>query len=228
LKDINLVPKSYLLAGRRKIKRLGTIIGVITGSIIIAACVIIPLFYKYSLQKQLDTINNGIEETTGYKTAEQKFKEILKRYSDRESIANGLDGKGLSAVTLLEKIEKGVPEKLFITKLNVGSENENKVRITLTGISATEDDIASFVLHLREGNYFSDIVISSVKRTTTQESPSSVNALLKNTIPGSTAVKQGNNEALSKTASADGKTQPTLPAFVCFNFNISMCLKTGI
>lgn len=228
MKDINLVPKSYLLAGQRKIKRVRKIITVITGSIIIALCVIIPLSYKYSLQKQLDTINMSIEETSGYKTAEQKLQEIKQRCSERENTANGLAGSGISTIALLGRIEKVIPWRLFITKLNAGSDNGGKVRVTLTGISATEDDIASFAFYLREDNYFSDIVISSVRKTTAYNGTVPLSAIIRNKNTGSTGIKTDENETADKTASAPDKAGSTPSAVVCFSFNMSMYIKDGI
>ncbi len=234
MKDLNLIPKSYILAKRRKVKRARTIITAAICIIIVAVCVIIPLFLKHNLQKQLNAANLKVEETSGYKISQQRLDNIKQKYSERETIANGLAKYGLSAVTLLEKIEKGVTEKLFITNLDVGGEGGDKVQVSLVGIAATEDDIASFVLHLREDKYYSDIFISSIKKTGVQNSSSS-NAIIGNTIktgdkdegikptPRKAQASKKNNEK-NKTVEKIQST-PTPDNSTCYTFNISLYLK---
>ncbi len=201
MKDLNLIPKSYILARHKKAKRVRTVMVAVLCSMAAAVCIAVPLFLKLNLQKQVNEINMKIEASNGYRITQERLNDIKERYNEREKTAGDLEKYEFSAVSLLKGIESGVPEKLFISSLNVGSENEGKVQITLAGTCATEDDVASFVNHLRKDNYYSDIIISSLKKISlVQSSPSPKSA---------TGVDSGDKAA----------------DITCFNFNINLYLE---
>lgn len=206
MKDLNLIPKSYILEKqKRKNRILRTAAGICVGIVSIALFAI-PLYMKHTLQLEVDSYNKKAAQTDRYKVLLDRLDAVKQKFNEREKTAGSIGKDLFSAVTLLERLEKGIPERLYVTDLNIGSQNGGQVEITLAGICATEKDLASYVTNLREENYFSNIAISSIKKS---------EALLNlNSMPA--VVKNSDNRSLG-----DEKGEISRH----FNFNLSLCLK---
>ncbi len=206
MKDLNLIPKSYILAKQKRKSMLRRTIAFICGSIAAAVLILIPVYIKHNLQLEVDSYNKKAAQTDGNKVLLDKLDAVKQKFSEREKIAAGFNKDLFSAVTLLERLEKSVPHKLFVTELNIGSQNGGQVEITMAGMCATEYELASFITNLRGENYFSDITISSIKKSEALFNLASLPSAVEN----------------SSSASLENEKEKISPHF---DFNISLRLK---
>lgn len=174
MKDLNLVPKSYILQKKRKEKKLYySIIGVIF-AVFLAVFVTLPILIKQNHQYRFNMLDMYIKETNNYLEIEKEFKTLEGLCLQREEAAGNLAKMGTSMVTLMERVERCAPKRLFIMNFTVNSTNIGEVEVLLSGVSASQDEIASFVNHLRKDNYFSSVEITVVNRAVTNSVESSL------------------------------------------------------
>lgn len=170
MKDLNLVPKSYILQKKKRTKRLYYgLLGVII-VIFFAVFITIPVLIKHNLQKRLEVLEMYIKETNRYIEIEEQLLVLKILCGQREDEAKRLSKLGMDIVTVMERVEKCAPEKLFILSFNVSSNQNGSVEISLNGISESEDEIATFANYLRKDGYFSNVDIKAVNKVLTLDS----------------------------------------------------------
>lgn len=170
MKDLNLIPKSYLRAKAKKVKRIYRVIVIFAAVLILAASIALPLGRRFKLEWDKNNIVKQVNETSGYVEKEKELKIIKDQYAEREKEAGELIKSGADVITILNKIEKASPQNFFIQSLNVmeSGNQSDIVQVTINCISKTEDDVASFVNYLRSDSYFENVVLNSIKKMTVQ------------------------------------------------------------
>jgi len=171
LKDLNLVPKEYLLKNRRKKKVfLYSIAGVFLASML-AVFVTEPLLTGYNLRRKFSILDKQIKESVNYVEIEREFSQLQNVYMQREDEAKALMSMGFSITSLIETIEKYMPEKLFTMNLSVNNTSTG-TNVILRGVSASENELASFISHLRNSSVFDSVELTTVNRKVTNVSTS--------------------------------------------------------
>ncbi|MCX7920416.1 MAG: PilN domain-containing protein [Clostridia bacterium] len=165
MKDLNLIPKSYLQARKNKIRKMYYTLAVAGGGIILILALALPLQQRFKLQYERDKIDRSVRETSKYITIESQLNAIKELYKQREDEAGRLMKYGVDVAAILEKVERSLPEKLFIKSMDIGAEEGSEdIQVKLECISESEDEISTFVTYLRSEKYFENIVVYSVKR----------------------------------------------------------------
>ncbi|MDP4180211.1 MAG: PilN domain-containing protein [Bacillota bacterium] len=228
MKDLNLIPKSYYLKKRKNEKRRIKILTAFLLSIVVVSVIIFPMYYKLNLQKQIDRIQNEVEETTGYKINQQKLDDINQKLAILEKEADKLSKNTFSSIKLIDKIRDSIPKKLFITDLSITNKNDGTVVINLVGNSSTEDDIVAFLYHLRKDDFFDNIYISSIQKIQTESAVKTPSASAPNSLSVKTnnktnaKVKPKNNKLSVKSAANKNLTNTINKNLESYNFDMSM------
>lgn len=211
MKDLNLIPRSYILEKRKRIKRFYNILA-ISGIVIVIACMVIfPLGMRYKLILQKNALDRQVKETNNYVAIEKQMNTVQELYKLREDEGNKLEESGIDVKSVFEGIEKALPEKLFITSFGVGN-NAGASQVTLSGIASSEDDIATFVKYMREDGHFKNVLVSGLNKMQAQSPAASV---------GSVLAGEAVNPANPGTAGVN------IQGKISYSFNIIIYLKAG-
>lgn len=164
MKDLNLVPKSYIL--KRK-KRKTMVFYSFFSLVIVAAIAVIvlmPVLKIQSLKSRVVFLELNAKEISKYTSIEREFNVLKNMYLQRENEAKRLSYSGIDLLTIIEKLESYLPERIFIQSIVANNQSE----ITIRGIAAAEEEIATFSEYISKDEYFSSIKIKSLnsKHTT--------------------------------------------------------------
>ncbi|TYQ13352.1 UNVERIFIED_CONTAM: fimbrial assembly protein PilN [Acetivibrio alkalicellulosi] len=168
MKDLNLVPKSYIEKKKRKAEWVYITIVVIIMLGVFSAFTYHPYTTKNNLNKSIKTLETQINSTRMYLQIEEEFNVLKKIYNDRVEEANKIFNIGINYIDVINSIERSMPEKLFIVSLSTETNSKGDTVVSLLGICESYDDIASFVRHLKEDNLFSDVYLTTVTSANNQ------------------------------------------------------------
>ncbi|MDQ2085289.1 PilN domain-containing protein [Herbivorax sp. ANBcel31] len=162
MKDINLVPKSYIQKKKRKSEIIQfSIIGVIIVSIFLVH-IFIPVLTKRNLNNRIEILKTQINEMNTYIEIKEEYKIIESMYNQRKATAENLSSVGLDSLKIIERIEESVPEELFIISFSIDNISSKEKVVSLLGVCESYDDIASFANYLKKHKSFSDVYILNV------------------------------------------------------------------
>jgi len=162
LKDLNLVPKSYIL---KKKKRKAMVFYSIFSVAIVAAVIVIvlmPVFKIQSLKSRMAFLDLNEKEVSKYISVEREFNVLKNMYLQRENEAKRLLVSGIDLLEIIEKLEGHLPERIFLKSLVAQKGGNNQIEITIRGIADSEEEIATFSRYISEDDYFSSIKIKSI------------------------------------------------------------------
>ena len=170
MKDLNLVPKSYYINIKRKQRRLYYILFGLIYLALIAFLTVTPVLTKKNLIEKLNLLEDNANEATLKMQRKVQFEYIKELVDMRELEAVRLSHHGVNLLTILEKIELNMPERMVVLNFKTSNTTENDVEIMLTGSAASENDIAAFISRLRKEGYFSGADIVSVSKVSVNSS----------------------------------------------------------
>ena len=161
MKDLNLIPKSYLLIRKNKIKKAYLSFLILVIGFILAVAYITPTIYQMNLKRDMQLLQDQVNQSSSYVAIENKFNSLVQAVGIREQ-----EGKNLSIIhsdfsAILSNIENAAPDKLFIETMTTSNENNNPT-INLKGSADNEYTVASFVRNIIDDGYFKDIQIKSI------------------------------------------------------------------
>jgi len=165
LKDINLLPKYYILEKQNKAKRYKITMTLIIALTLLSASIAYPLLVKYSLILQRDTILTQIKVSNNYVEAEKQFSLIKGLYNNRMETGDSLRQKGINLLVIFDKLEKALPENFYIVSIALSESENAAVKITLEGISSSSEGVATFVKNIRSDEYFGNVSLSSLLKS---------------------------------------------------------------
>lgn len=177
MKDLNLVPKSYYAKKKEKKRKLYYIIFGVIFVLCFGYFAISPLVTKNSLNQKLGELDSKGREINAYNETIVQFNTIKEMVNQRETEAVGLASKGIDVLTIIEKIEANMPDKMFVLNFIALAGKSNDAEIMLKGSSVSEDDIAAFVSRIRDEGYFSGVDIISVNKSSSKSSISVVDTV---------------------------------------------------
>jgi Tfp pilus assembly protein PilN len=160
LKDLNLIPKSYLQVKKEKIKKAYLSFVILIIGFLFAIGYIIPTVYEFNLKKVNNTLQGQVFQSSGYVATENKLNSLKQAVEVREQ-----EGKNLSLIQndylkIQNIIEKATPDRLFIKSMT--SVCNNNIAINITGTAENENIVASFVRNMQDEGYFKNIKITSI------------------------------------------------------------------
>lgn len=164
MKDLNLVPKSYYINKKRKQMRLYSILFVVIYLVLVGVLTVTPLLTKKTLNEKLKLLEEKVNDINLDMQKKAQFEYIKGLVNTRELEAARLSRKGVNLLTILEKIEQSMPERMFVMNFKTTNSAVNDIEIMLTGSAASEIDIAAFISRIRKEGYFTGADIISVNK----------------------------------------------------------------
>lgn len=162
MKDLNLIPSSFTIDRRNRIKKTYLSILIICIGFVSVLSYVVPTFYEYRLKDEKSILERQVSETSNFVKMEKEFDSLKAAVEARESEGQLLSKKKLDVLGIVKAIETACPEKLFIQKFDSSGNNDSDVKIALKGVADNEEIIASFLRNLMDDDYFSEVKVSSV------------------------------------------------------------------
>lgn len=167
MKDINLVPKSYILKKKRHKMIIFYSIFSVVVAVALTFVILLPIFKIQSLKSTLTYYELKAKEASKYIETKNEFDMFKSIYLKRENEANRLSKSGVDMLKIIERLESYLPDKIFIQNLLVSTGENGKAEITIKGNAFSEKEIASFSDQISKDGYFSGINIRNVTRLQT-------------------------------------------------------------
>lgn len=160
MKDLNFIPKKYLIKQQNKERSTMLILGIGGFGIILGISVLVPFWTTYTLETDLDGWKKKVIESNNFVNTENQFNKIKEIYKTREVTVANLTDKNININEILSKLEGICPKNVAIAKLNVDFTNEQNVQVLVNCEAKGEEDIASFVNNIKKDEYFKDMQFS--------------------------------------------------------------------
>lgn len=167
MKDLNLIPKSYIADKKNKVKKTYFSIIILIAGFVFALGYIVPTIYQMSLAKNRDTLQAQVNETTNFVNIQNKFASLKAAVQQREDTGKQLAAYNNDVLAVINVLERACPEFVAFTTMTTTAEN-NTVKISLKGYANTEFTIASFIRNLSNEDYFNTIDLTSVVKNQSQ------------------------------------------------------------
>jgi hypothetical protein len=165
LKDLNLIPKTYIVEKKNKIKKAYLSILILCIGLIALAVYLAPTIYEMRLKSDKSLLEQQVLQTNSYVALDKDFNTLKQAVESREQEGKLLDRKKLDMLGIVTAIEDASPEKLFILKLDTTGEDESNVKIALNGVADNQEIIASFIRNLVDDNYFKKVGLATVQKS---------------------------------------------------------------
>ncbi len=162
MKDLNLIPASYVFEKKNKYKKASLSILIIVLGIGFVSAYLIPTFYEYKLKNERDTLKQEVAKTNTYVAQLKEFNTLKQAVEARENEGKGLSQKQFSSLGIINAIEKASPEKVFIQKMDISGESETDVKVTISCVAENEETVASFIRNIKDDAYFNKIGLSTI------------------------------------------------------------------
>lgn len=167
MKDLNLVPKSYFQKRRQRKKIIFYCLFSAVIAVAIAVIMLMPVLKIQNLRSRLASLDLRAKETSMYIETENEFNAVKSIYLQRENEAKRLAKSGLDMLTIIEKLESYLPDRIFIQNISVGKGKSDQVDISIRGIAGSEEEIATFYDYVSKDGYFNSIRIGAVSNLQT-------------------------------------------------------------
>ncbi len=162
MKDLNLIPRNFLLEKKNKVKKTYLSILILIIGFMAAMSYILPTVYEINLKTEKKELETQVLQTNNYVEMEKEFSSLLKAVENRELEGKALSDKNFNAMDVVSAIEFAVPEKLFIKQFETSGENLSDIKISLKGVAENEEIIASFIRNLMSDGYFKSVFLSNI------------------------------------------------------------------
>ncbi len=162
MKDLNLIPKSFILEKKNKVKKAYLSVLILFIGFIAALAYILPTVYEYNLTSEKKSVEERVNQTNNYVEIENEFNSLKNAIEMREKEGKLLARKELDALGIVNAIEAAVPEKLFIQNAQISGESGSDLKIVLKGAAENDGVIASFIRNLMEDGYFKTVTLTSI------------------------------------------------------------------
>ncbi|MEN8907076.1 MAG: PilN domain-containing protein [Clostridiales bacterium] len=164
MKDINLIPKSYFDAKKKKKRKVYISIGIFMFCIVFILAFVIPIVKQKTYETHLKKITEKAEKTSGYIDKTNVLDEFHQIYNDRKDVASKIFTFNNNEIKLFKNIEDSRPENVFIMSYKMSGESKEERILILNCISDNEEEVITFIANLRENEFFNKISISSLNK----------------------------------------------------------------
>lgn len=160
MKDLNLIPRSFKIQKKNRIKKIYLSILIISIGFFAALAYIIPVVYENNLKSEKILLEQQVSQTHNYVEMEKEFNSLKSAVEQREKEGKLLASKKVDMPEILNAIELAAPDKLFIQ--NIDTSGEAVLEISLKGVAENERIIASFIRNLMDDGYFEEVTLSNI------------------------------------------------------------------
>jgi len=163
---INLLPKQEIKEARGRGEFF-------IGLLALLAVLGVILATHYSQKNKINSVQDQIKVTekkiASLKDVEKKvdeFKAKNKELERRIKVIVELEKKRSGPLFVMESLSKSIPEKAWINKISSKGSNA-----TISGIAWNEFTVADFMQALQNSNYFKNVNLKVIKKTTVNKLP---------------------------------------------------------
>ncbi|PYG85642.1 fimbrial assembly protein PilN [Ruminiclostridium sufflavum DSM 19573] len=164
MKDLNLIPASYVFEKKNRYKKASLSILVIFAGVVVVSAYAFPTIYEYGLKNEKDMLLQQVAGTSAYVAQVNEFNTLKQAVEAREKEGTALAQRQINVLKIINAIEYASPERLFIQKLDASGESEADVKVSLSCVAENEEAIASFVRNLKDDAYFKTIGLAAIAK----------------------------------------------------------------
>jgi Tfp pilus assembly protein PilN len=164
LKDLNLIPASYVFEKKSKYKKASLSILIILIGVAFVSAYILPTVYEYNLKNEKAVLIDEVAKTNNYVTEVKEFNTLKQAVEAREKEGTGLAQKQFSSLDIINAIEYASPENVFVQKMDISGESDSDVKVSLNCVAENEETIASFIKNIKDDAYFKKIGLSAISK----------------------------------------------------------------
>ena len=164
MKDLNLIPASYVFEKKSKYKKASLSILIILIGVVFASAYIFPTLYEYNLKNEKAVLIDEVAKTNSYVTQVKEFNTLKQAVEAREKEGTGLAQRQFSSLDIINAVEKVSLEKVFVQKMDISGESESDVKVSLNCVAENEETIASFIKNIKDDAYFKKIGLSTISK----------------------------------------------------------------
>ncbi len=164
MKDLNLIPASYVFEKKSKYKKASLSILIILIGAAFVSAYIFPTLYEYSLKNEKAVLIDEVAKTNNYVTEVKEFNTLKQAVEARENEGTALAQRQFSTLDIIDAIENASPEKVFVQKMDISGDSEANVKVSLNCVAENEETIASFIKNIKEDAYFKKIGMSAISK----------------------------------------------------------------
>ncbi len=164
MKDLNLIPASYVFEKKNKYKKASLSILIILIGVAFVSAYIFPTLYEYNLKNEKADLIDQVAKTNNYVTQVKEFNTLKQAVEAREKEGTGLAQRQFSSLDILTAIEYASPENLFVQKMDISGDSEADVKVSLNCVAENEETIASFIKNIKDDAYFKKIGMSAISK----------------------------------------------------------------
>lgn len=162
MKDLNLIPKNFILQKKNKVKKTYLSILIILTGLVFVVAYTVPTIYENKLKTEKQEIQQKVTESNSFVEVDNEFNSLKQAVFNRENEGKLLSLRKMDSTGIIGAIEGALPEKIFIQKIDASGESDSTVKITLIGASENEEVIASFIRNLMDDGYFNKVDLSRI------------------------------------------------------------------
>ena len=164
MKDLNLIPASYVFEKKNKYKKASLSILIILIGVAFVSAYIFPTVYEYNLKSEKAVLFDEVAKTNNYVTEVKEFNTLKQAVEAREKEGTGLAQKQFSSLDIITAIESASPENVFIQKMDISGNSEADVKVSMNCVAENEETIASFIKNIKDDAYFKKIGLSAIPK----------------------------------------------------------------
>ena len=164
MKDLNLIPASYVFEKKSKYKKASLSILIVLIGVAFVSAYIFPTLYEYNLKNEKAVLIDEVAKTNNYVTEVKEFNTLKQAVEARENEGTALAQRQFSTLDIMNAIENASPEKVFVQKMDISGDSEANVKVSLSCVAENEEIIASFIKNIKDDAYFNKIGMSSITK----------------------------------------------------------------
>lgn len=169
MKDLNLVPKSYLKKRKKQKKIVVYFFFIVVIAMVMTVVVSMPFLRLKNLKNELTIYEKNMVELMGYIKIEEEFNVVKGMYTQRENEASKLLNSDVDVVEVIKRLEACLPEKMFVQHMGITRGQGGMLEMTIRASAGSEDEIATFYDYVSNDELFSGINISVVNSLQTTQ-----------------------------------------------------------
>lgn len=164
MKDLNLIPASYVFEKKSKYKKASLSILIILIGVAFVSAYLFPTLYEYNLKNEKAVLLDEVAKTNNYVTQIKEFNTLKQAVEARENEGTGLAQRQFSTLDIIAAIENASPENVFVQKMDISGDSESNVKVSLNCVAENEETIASFIKNIKDDAYFKKIGMSAITK----------------------------------------------------------------
>jgi len=179
LNPCRFIPKSEESKEKKrsnmKFIRLAFLLSILVSVILIVA----PLPAYLAEKLRLDMVKRGIKRYEYVQKIVDEYYAYKDAYDDMQKFHSGSVNNNETLSKYIEDMEAVMPTDMSVKVMSIDNGS-----VTVTGVTSSKESVARFILELKGLSYTSDVVVSTMSETMTEDNISAVTFTIKYVITG--------------------------------------------